>query len=145
MNPLNPRNFTLAMLAVLVMSISAMADHNTQEALEARTAPEGRLNVVAAGEVAGGGGSTAGGPQSGAEVYATTCATCHNAGIAGAPKTGDVDAWKTRIAAGMATLVAHAIDGFQGETGIMIAKGGNAALSDAEVEAAVEYMVEQSQ
>ena len=144
MNPLNPRNFTLAMLAVLVMSISAIADHNTQEALEARTAPEGRLNVVAAGEVAGG-GSTAGAPQSGAEVYDTTCATCHNAGIAGAPKTGDVDAWKSRIAAGMAMLVAHAIDGFQGETGIMIAKGGNAALSDAEVAAAVEHMVELSQ
>jgi cytochrome c5 len=43
------------------------------------------------------------------------------------------------------TLVAHAIDGFQGSQGMMPAKGGNPSLSDAEVRAVVEYMVAESQ
>ena len=73
------------------------------------------------------------------------CMACHGAGIAGAPRTGDVDAWSERIAAGLDTLVSHAINGFEGTKGMMPAKGGNPSLSDAEVQAAVEYMVAQSQ
>lgn len=133
-----------AFLTALLLSTTAVAGHNTPEALEARTAPEGRLNVVAAGSAAGG-GTTARAPQSGEAVYNATCLACHDAGIAGAPKTGDVETWKARIEQGMAVLAAHAIDGFQGQTGFMPAKGGNAALSDGEVKAAVAYMVERSQ
>jgi len=77
----------------------------------------------------------------GKKVYDTACALCHGAGIAGAPKSGDKAAWAPRIAQGNATLYEHAIKGFQGKGGLMPAKGGNASLSDADVKAAVDYMV----
>lgn len=82
-----------------------------------------------------------------AEVNATyqkTCFACHGTGVAGAPKFGDKAAWKMHIAKGKATLYKHAIEGFKGTKGFMPAKGGNASLSDAEVKAAVDYMVAHS-
>jgi len=81
----------------------------------------------------------------GQQVYNAGCVACHGAGIAGAPRVGDKDAWTDRISAGLDTLVAHAIDGFQGSQGMMPAKGGNPSLSDEEVRAVVEYMVAESQ
>ncbi|MBL09354.1 MAG: cytochrome C [Acidiferrobacteraceae bacterium] len=81
----------------------------------------------------------------GEQVYSMACMACHGAGIAGAPRTGDIPAWEERMIAGMDTLINHAINGFQGEKGVMPAKGGNPSLSDGEVAAAVEYMVAQSQ
>lgn len=80
----------------------------------------------------------------GQQVYQQACASCHKAGIAGAPKTGDAAAWADRIAQGMDILNEHAIKGFKGSKGMMPAKGGRASLSDEEVMAAVAYMVEQS-
>lgn len=77
----------------------------------------------------------------GKKVYDTACMACHGAGIAGAPKLGDKEAWLARIAQGLDTLHAHAIKGFQGKTGVMPPKGGNMALSDADVSAAVDFMV----
>ena len=144
MNPSLLARLLATSLTALVMCTTAVAGHNTSEAIEARTVPEGKLNVVESG-----GGvvvaSAADAPVNGEAVYKSVCAVCHDSGIAGAPKTGDVDAWVTRVAQGMAVLVDHAINGFQGETGVMIARGGNPALSDAEVEAAVKHMVELSQ
>ncbi|MDB4826350.1 c-type cytochrome [Gammaproteobacteria bacterium] len=81
----------------------------------------------------------------GGQVYQNACMACHAAGIAGAPKTGDIGAWANRIAQGSETLYTHAIGGFQGNAGVMPAKGGNAGLSDDEVKAAVDHMVAQSQ
>ena len=82
--------------------------------------------------------------RSGNEVYQQACLMCHGAGIAGAPKVGDPAAWSDRIGAGVDTLYDHAINGFQGSAGVMPAKGGNAALSDDEVRAAVDYMLGES-
>jgi cytochrome c5 len=82
--------------------------------------------------------------RDGQQVYEATCVACHGAGIAGAPKLGDKDQWAKRIAKGLDTLYASAVNGVQGSTGAMPAKGGNAALSDAEVKAAVDYIVAQS-
>ncbi len=76
----------------------------------------------------------------GKKVYDTACMACHTAGVAGAPKLGDKAAWEARIAQGEATLYKHALEGFQGKTGFMPARGGSSA-SDAEVKAAVDYMV----
>ncbi|MBT3430212.1 MAG: cytochrome c5 family protein [Proteobacteria bacterium] len=81
----------------------------------------------------------------GASVYQSACMACHAAGIAGAPRVGDVAGWADRITQGADTLYAHAIQGFQGKAGVMPAKGGNMALSDDEVKAAVDHMVAQSQ
>lgn len=77
-------------------------------------------------------------------VYMNFCASCHDAGIAGAPKLGDEQAWKARIAKGMDALTQNAIKGYQGESGYMPPKGGNSSLTDDEVAAAVRYMVEES-
>ena len=76
-------------------------------------------------------------PLSGDQVVAQVCSVCHQAGVAGAPKTGDKAAWAPRIAKGIDTLYTSAIKG----KNAMPARGGNAALSDAEVKAAVDRMV----
>jgi len=73
----------------------------------------------------------------GKKIYETTCVACHGAGIAGAPKFGDKAAWAPRIKTGMPTLYQTAIAG----KGAMPPKGGNLSLSDADVKAAVDYMV----
>ncbi len=81
----------------------------------------------------------------GQKVYQASCIACHGAGIAGAPMVGNAAAWTSRIEAGADSLYTNAINGFQGSSGVMPGKGGNAALSDDEVKAAVDYMVSQSQ
>ena len=81
----------------------------------------------------------------GAQVYQLACMACHTAGVAGAPKLGDTEAWSTRVTQGAEALYTHAISGFQGSAGMMPPKGGNLALSDDEVKAAVDYMLAQSQ
>lgn len=76
-------------------------------------------------------------PRSGEAIYTAVCAACHSTGVAGAPKTGDKAAWAPRIATGMATLLKVAASG----KGAMPPRGGGADLSDAELKAAVEYLV----
>ena len=79
----------------------------------------------------------------GERVYRIACTACHGAGIAGAPKTGDADAWAPRIDQGMDTLVRRAIDGYQGDAGFMPARGGHPNLTAEQVRDAVQYMVDQ--
>lgn len=79
-------------------------------------------------------------PIKGKKVYQTTCALCHAAGIAGAPKPGDMAAWEPRVAQGYATLYDHALNGIRG----MPAKGGNPSLSEADLANAVGYMFSES-
>ena len=76
------------------------------------------------------------GKADGKAVYDKTCAVCHAAGIAGAPKFGDKAAWAPRIATGIDTLHNSALHG----KNAMPPKGGNLALTDADVTAAVDYM-----
>jgi cytochrome c5 len=82
--------------------------------------------------------------RDGQQIYQAACVVCHGAGIAGAPKLDDKGEWAKRIAKGVDTLYANAVNGMQGSGGVMPAKGGNAALSNAEVKAAVDYIVAQS-
>jgi cytochrome c5 len=82
-------------------------------------------------------------PEDGVATYAQACAACHDAGIAGAPKTGDRGAWSARIAQGKDTLYTHAINGFAGKVGVMPAKGGRADLTDDLVKQAVDHMISQ--
>lgn len=76
----------------------------------------------------------------GKSVYESACAACHGAGVAGAPRFGDKAAWATRIKTGLDALHASALKG----KGAMPPKGGNPSLSDADVQAAVDYMVSQA-
>lgn len=80
----------------------------------------------------------------GEDIYTRFCASCHATGIAGAPKVGDKAAWAPRLKTGEKALVERAIKGFQGKDGFMPARGGNSALTDAEVAAAVAYMTAKS-
>ena len=88
---------------------------------------------------------TANAAANGKATYESTCEVCHATGVANSPKYGDKAAWKDRIAKGKDALYQSALKGFQGMSGFMPAKGGNAGLSDADVKAAVDYMVEGSQ
>ena len=86
-----------------------------------------------------------GGTTNGKEIYDHLCTSCHTAGIAGAPKLGDKAMWAPRIKEGLDTLVKHATDGYHGPDGnFMPPKGGNPALSDAQVKAAVTWIVDQA-
>ncbi|WP_312162562.1 c-type cytochrome [Massilia timonae] len=78
--------------------------------------------------------------DSGKKAYDAACIACHGAGIAGAPKFGDKAAWTARLGQGANVMYEHALKGFQGKTGFMPPKGGS-TLPDAEVKAAVDYMV----
>ena len=80
----------------------------------------------------------------GKATYQSACSVCHGAGIAGAPKVGDKAGWAARIAQGTATLHQHALQGYQGQAGVMPAKGGRVDLADEVVAAAVDYMVAES-
>jgi cytochrome c5 len=77
-------------------------------------------------------------------IYMNFCAPCHASGVAGAPKVGDRGAWALRLKQGEKILIERAIQGYQGKSGFMPARGGNAALSDKEVADAVAYMAAQS-
>lgn len=69
-------------------------------------------------------------------LYKQACAVCHVAGVAGAPKFGDKAAWAPRVGAGLDALTATVIKG----KGAMPPKGGTAA-PDADIKAAVQYML----
>ena len=74
---------------------------------------------------------------SGKDVYDKNCVACHAAGVAGAPKAGDKAAWAPRVASGIDALYASSLKG----KNAMPPKGGNLSLADADVKAAVDYMV----
>src|ERR1035437_76670 len=78
----------------------------------------------------------ASGQADGKKIFESACVVCHGAGIAGAPKAGDKTAWAPRLKTGMDALYASALKG----KGAMPAKGGNNALADADVKAAVDYL-----
>lgn len=140
----------VALTIVLIILANAVAGSSHKSAPDTTAVAE-RIKPV--GEVAIGqppsGGvnliptANAAGADKGKAVFDTSCAACHGTGIAGAPKLGDKAAWKDRLAKGNAKLYENAIKGFQGKTGFMPPKGGNPALSDADVKAAVDYMVSQ--
>lgn len=79
---------------------------------------------------------------SGEQVYKRSCANCHKSGVAGAPKLGDAVAWSTRTAKGIDVLYNSAKMGMPGTA--MMAKGTCTVCSDAELNAAVDYMIAES-
>lgn len=82
------------------------------------------------------------GPVTGENVYKSTCSICHKSGMGGAPRIGSKDDWEPRLAQGKEILYERAIHGYRGKKGNMPARGSNVRLSDDEVRAAVDYMVE---
>jgi len=121
------------------MSAPAVAEAPPAAAPAPTSAAAPPAAVAATPETAG--GKLAQSDDKGKKVYEATCVACHAAGVAGAPKFGDKALWAPRIAQGVDTLYTHAIKGFQGKAGMMPPKGGSMNLSDADVKAAVDYIV----
>jgi len=78
--------------------------------------------------------------RTGKEVVAAQCVSCHGAGVKGAPRIGDKEAWAKRASQGLTSLTGTALDGIRQ----MPPHGGNPALTDTEIERAITYMVNQS-
>jgi len=113
-----------------------------QAAAEAGAADETGGEQAAAEEAAAGEAATAAAAAEGKKVYDTACFICHASGAAGAPKHGDAAAWEPRLTKGKEVLYDHAVNGFMGDHGLMPPKGGRTDLSDEQVRAAVDYMVD---
>ena len=69
------------------------------------------------------------------------CVKCHGSGREDAPVVSRPGEWAQRLRQPVEVLVQHAIEGHRGARGEMPPKGGFSALSDAEVSAAVHYIV----
>jgi len=145
-----PKQLIVAILAAFVVPIivvvllvkyvtsgqlpNAGSDAQTPEAITARLQPISDIGYTF---------KDASAPKqllSGEEIYKSTCVACHGAGVAGAPKVGDVAAWAPRLKEGYDKVVGIAIHGLNA----MPAKGGNPDLDDIEVARAVVFMANQS-
>ena len=124
----------------IVVEVKSEADYAkwVQEAKSRMPPPEAPAQVAAAAPAgAAPAGAAPAGKADGKGTYETACAVCHGAGVAGAPKLGDKAAWAVRLKQGKDALYASALKG----KGAMPPKGGNTALSDEAVKAAVDHMV----
>jgi cytochrome c5 len=76
--------------------------------------------------------------KTGEQLYKEVCATCHAAGVAGAPKFGDAASWAPRLPQGLDGLTKVALAGKGG----MPARGGTSPddVSDYEIQRAIVYM-----
>ena len=103
------------------------------EAIAKRIKPVAEVNLGAAGPT----GKEPAAKADGRKVYESTCMACHGTGVANAPKFGDKKAWAMHLMHGTEHVYENALKG----KGAMPPKGGNLTLSDAEVKAAVDYML----
>ncbi len=110
------------------------------KAIAERIKPVGEVSVASGEAALNAVVSPANAADKGKAIYDGTCVACHGAGIAGAPKFGDKTVWAPRIAKGNDALYQTALKG----KGAMPPKGGNMALKDEDVKAAVDYMASSS-
>jgi cytochrome c5 len=112
----------------------ALVDERTKPVARVVTDPAALVKISAA--------AVQRAPLSGEQLNAQLCAGCHNAGVLGAPKTGDKAAWaaKQSAAGGLDGLVRSVVNG----KGAMPPKAGDPSLSEDEIRAAVEYLLQQS-
>jgi len=142
--------FLVRGIAIDTQGLYITEDPTVIAAIDDRIKPVGRVLLMGDAELAAAAAAvTAPTPvttvMTGPQVYNAACIVCHQPpGLSGAPPVGDATAWGPRIAQGIETLYMHALQGFQGANGFMPAKGGRVDLSDGEITAAVDYLVEQA-
>lgn len=78
----------------------------------------------------------------GQQTYTRFCFSCHASGVAGAPKVGVPEAWATRVAKGRDALLAATVEGVPPG---MPPRGLCSQCSDDELQAAIDYMLSQSE
>jgi cytochrome c5 len=122
----------IGLLSQLVTGVKPPGSAEVDSQLLSRIKPFGEVAMVDPNKATGN--------LTGEQVFQSLCKTCHEPGIAGAPKVGDKAAWAPAIKKGYETLVQHAINGFQEAGKVMPPKGGNPDLADVEVQRAVVYM-----
>ncbi|HET8707794.1 MAG TPA: c-type cytochrome [Pseudomonadales bacterium] len=108
------------------------------KAVSERLERTGKVCLEGDSSCGGGGAATAAaasGPRDAKTVYNNVCSACHGTGAMNAPKVGDKAAWAPRVAQGEATLLKHALGGFN----MMPPKGGCADCSDDEIKGVVQY------
>jgi cytochrome c5 len=123
----------IVLLSQLVTGVRPGETEDTEAGVLKRIKPVGEVTLAGAGAPKGN--------MTGEQVYQAVCKTCHEAGLAGAPKIGDKTAWAPRIKQSVDQLYAHAIGGTAKG---MPPKGGNAELADVEVQRGVVYMANRS-
>lgn len=147
---------------LIVLMISGVALGSAEDDVLERIRPIGRVNVIqpaapapsetvpppapapapiAAAETPA--PASDGGVAVGKKTYDSVCMACHTAGVANAPKLGNVADWEPRLAKGIDALLNSVLHGVPGT--IMAARGGCAACSDADLKATLDYMVSQVQ
>lgn len=137
------KKIILAVSALVLAASALWAAANPTESLINRISSQAQVCVAGQDCSAEGMAATrvaSASARSGAEVYNQSCAACHNSGAAGAPRLG-TDAWQTRLDdKGFDTLVENSISGI----GAMPPRGGCADCSDEEIEASVQYIIDES-
>ena len=115
---------------------AAPAGASSNENAQAAAAVAALASVPQASSAPAAGAQSADAAQAGKALYEQVCQACHAAGVLGAPKFGDKEAWAPRLKDSMDTVYNYALKG----KGAMPPKGGSNA-PDADVKAAVDYMV----
>ena len=98
-----------------------------------------RIPTLALAAALGGcGGEPAAPAHPGKAVYLRYCFSCHQAGIAGAPRLGEPEEWVDRTAKGTSAMLANVKAGMAPG---MPPRGACASCDDETLAAAVDYMV----
>jgi len=134
--PAQPAPGAAAGASAAAPASGAAAGAASTDNAQAAAAVAALANVPQASSGAAAGAESADASQAGKTLYTQVCQACHAAGVLNAPKYGDKDAWAPRLKEPMDTVYNYALHG----KGQMPAKGGSTA-SDADVKAAVDYMV----
>ena len=132
------------LLVLLSLPLYAQTDFD-REQIQQRISPVGNVHVDESGQPA----TTAVSAEKpveekkipGQATFEQYCSVCHRDGVAGAPKLHDSTDWKPRLdKQNIDSLTASAIKGLNA----MPAKGTCQECSEADIKAAIEYMVPSS-
>ena len=128
-------SFVIPIAAIVLLVIYVTTSYRPAAGTQSLEAEAVGLRILPVGHVEIKDASDPASLKSGEQVFQAQCTACHAAGVAGAPKLGDVEAWGPRIKTGYEALLTSALKG-KGAMGAQ--RGGD--YSDVEIGRAVVYM-----